>query len=84
MHGLLFHRQKALEDDDLRRYAAQLELDVARFDRDRTGIGVLERIRRDVESGIATGVVQGTPTLFIDGAVHLDGYDAAALLRALA
>ena len=28
MHELLFHRQKALEDDDLRRYAAELDLDV--------------------------------------------------------
>src|SRR4051812_17553548 len=32
MHALLFHRQKALEDDDLQRYAAELELDIARFD----------------------------------------------------
>ena len=35
MHELLFHRQKALEDDDLRAYAKELELDVARFDHDR-------------------------------------------------
>jgi hypothetical protein len=28
--------------------------------------------------------VRGTPTLFIDGVVHLGGYDAAALLEALA
>ena len=41
MHELLFHRQTALEDDDLRRYAAQLELDVALFDSDRTGAAVL-------------------------------------------
>ena len=33
MHELLFHRQKALEDGDLRVYAAQLGLDVAAFDR---------------------------------------------------
>jgi uncharacterized protein (DUF427 family) len=31
MHSLLYHRQKALADDDLRRYAAELGLDVARF-----------------------------------------------------
>ena len=43
MHELLFSRQRALEDDDLRRYAAELELDVARFDGDRTGAGVLAR-----------------------------------------
>ena len=34
MHELLFHRQKALEDDDLRGYAAQLGLDLAAFDHD--------------------------------------------------
>jgi hypothetical protein len=35
LHELLYHRQKALEDADLRRYAAQLGLDMAAFDRDR-------------------------------------------------
>jgi protein-disulfide isomerase len=84
MHEMLFSHQKALEDDDLRRYAVELELDVARFDSDRTGTAVLERVRRDVESGMASGHVRGTPTLFIDGVVHRGGYDAAALLEALA
>jgi protein-disulfide isomerase len=83
MHGLLFHRQKALEDDDLRRYAAELELDVAQFDSDRTGAPVLDRIRRDVEGGIGSGEIRGTPTLFIDGALHRGGYDADALSEAL-
>ena len=62
----------------------QLELDRARFDHDRAGHDVMGRIRRDVESGIATGEVLGTPTLFIDGIVHLGGYDAATLMEALA
>ena len=84
MHELLFHRQKALEDDDLLRSAADLGLDVARFDQDRTGVAVLGRIRRDVESGLASDEVRGTPTLFIDGVVHRDGYDAATLMEALA
>jgi len=84
MHELLFHRQKALEDDDLRRYAAELALDGDRFDRDRGGSAVLERIGRDVESGTASGEVRGTPTLFVDGVVHRGGYDAAALVEALA
>ena len=84
MHQLLFHRQKALEDDDLRAYADQLRLDLTRFDRDRTGAAILGRIGRDVQSGIASGEVSGTPTLFIDGAVHRGGYDAATLLDALA
>ena len=84
MHSLLFHRQHALEDDDLRSYAVELELDVARFDRARGSEEVLERIRRDVRSGIASGEVMGTPTLFIDGVVHLGAFDLAALLEALA
>jgi protein-disulfide isomerase len=83
MHELLFQGQKALEDDDLRRYAAALDLDLATFDRDRTS-GVLDRIRRDTESGLASGEVQGTPTLFIDGVVREGSYDAAALLEAIA
>jgi protein-disulfide isomerase len=57
---------------------------VERFDADRASDGVLARIRRDVESGTATGEVLGTPTLFIDGAVHRGSYDAATLLEALA
>jgi protein-disulfide isomerase len=81
MHELLFRRQKALEDDDLRGYAAELGLDLERFGADRAGDVVLARIRRDVESGRATGEVLGTPTLFIDGAVHRGPYDAALLLQ---
>jgi protein-disulfide isomerase len=84
MHELLFHRQKALEDDDLRGYAGALELDVARFDSDLAGAAVLARVRRDVDSGTASGQVWGTPTLFIDGVVHRGGYDAPSLLEALA
>jgi protein-disulfide isomerase len=84
MHELLFENQTALEDDDLRRYAVELELDVARFDRDRASADVLRRVGRDVESGIESGEVLGTPTLFIDGVVHRGGYDALVLLEALA
>jgi len=84
MHELLFHRQKALEDDDLRRYATEIGLDVPRFDADRTGADVLARIQRDVDSGLATGEVRGTPTLFVDGGVYRDSYDAATLAQVLA
>jgi protein-disulfide isomerase len=83
MHELLFRRQQELENDDLRRYAEELELDLALFDSDRTGDDVLARIRRDVDSGLATGEVQGTPTLFIDGVVHRGAYDTASLMAAL-
>jgi protein-disulfide isomerase len=83
MHDLLFHRQLALEDDDLRRYASELGLDLARFDADSGGEPTLERVRRDVRSGTESGEVLGTPTLFIDGVVHTGGYDVETLLEVL-
>jgi hypothetical protein len=39
-------------------------------------------MRRDVDSGLASGEVRGTPTLFIDGVVHRGGYDVPSLLEA--
>jgi predicted DsbA family dithiol-disulfide isomerase len=84
MHVLLFHHQSALENRDLRRYAAELGLDVVQFDHDRMDVAVLRRVGRDVESAIASGEVQGTPTLFIDGVLHRGAHDAAALLEVLA
>ena len=83
MHELLFHRQKALQDDDLRQYADELGLDIARFDQDRVGPEVRRRIRRDVETGLASREVRGTPTLFIDGVVYVGRYDAASLMEAM-
>jgi len=84
MHKLLVYRQRTLEADDLQRYAAELDLDVQQLDQDRADAGVARRIRRDVESGLASGEVRGTPTLFIEGVVHRGGSDAATLLEALA
>jgi protein-disulfide isomerase len=83
MHEILFHRQNELEDEDLRQYAADLGLDVPRFDRDRLGPEVAGRITRDVDSGEASGEVHGTPTLFIDGVVHAGSYDTDTLREAL-
>jgi protein-disulfide isomerase len=83
MHDSLFHHQKALEDRDLRHYAAALGLDLQQFDDDRNHPDVLRRVGRDVQSGLATGEVTATPTLFIDGAVHRGSHDEATLLGAL-
>ena len=63
---------------------AELGLDVPRFSQDRSSHEVLQRIGRDIESGLASGEVRGTPTLFIDGVVHVGAYDAATLMEALA
>ncbi len=82
MNDLLYHGQKALEDEDLRGYAFRLGLDLQRFEHDRGGLDVRARVRRDVDSGLASGV-HGTPTLFVDGVLHRGGYDAVSLMAAL-
>jgi protein-disulfide isomerase len=81
MHELLFHRQNALDDDYLRRYADKLELDLARFDSDRRSPAVHGRIQRDVRT--ASSLVHGTPTIFIDGVIHRGGYDTTSLQQAV-
>jgi protein-disulfide isomerase len=83
MHGRLFHGQRTLEDEYLRRYAADLGLDVERFDADRASEAVHARIRRDVESGVESGEVRGTPTLFVNELVYRGPYDAATLVEVL-
>jgi protein-disulfide isomerase len=83
MHELLFHRQRNLEDEDLRSYAVELDLDLGRFDTDRASTPVAERILRDIGSGTRTGEVRGTPTLFINGVVYRGSYDADILLEVL-
>ena len=83
MHDHLYHHQHALKDEDLLRYTADLGLDVERFDADRRAEAVLERVIRDFRSGMETGEVRGTPTLFIDGEVHLGSYELDTLREAM-
>jgi protein-disulfide isomerase len=83
MSEALFHGQKALEDADLLHYARDLGLDAERFDEDRASEATLARIRRDVESGVDSGEVRGTPTLFVNGSVYRGPYDAATLVEVL-
>ena len=71
MHDLLFENQEALEKDDLYVYGASLDLDVEWFEREVAGRVHEPRVNRDVRSGQRIGV-KGTPTFFINGALHTD------------
>ena len=82
MHDLLFHRQRALTDQDLREYAGVIGLDAERFRADFEAQSGLPRIEADVESGERSGI-EGTPGIFINGQPHRDGYDPATLISAL-
>jgi protein-disulfide isomerase len=83
MHELLFHRQRALEDSDLWGYADQLGLDRQRLLADLDGRAVGQRVQADADSALASGA-RGTPTLFINGRLHVAGYDEPTLGAALA
>jgi protein-disulfide isomerase len=83
MHELLFHHQQALEDADLWGYADQLGLDRGRLSVDLDSHRVWQRVQADADSALESGA-RGTPTLFINGRLHLAGYDEPTLGTALA
>jgi len=83
MHELLFGHQRALADPDLWGYADQLGLDRGRLGVDLDGRTVWQRVQVDADSALASGA-RGTPTLFVNGRLHLAGYDESTLGAALA
>ena len=82
MHDHLYEHQRRLEDEDLRGYAAELGLDVGRFEDDLAQHVHAERVREDFMSGVRSGV-NGTPTFYINGVRHDDSFDAETLLAAI-
>jgi protein-disulfide isomerase len=81
MHDSLLDDQARLEDPHLWQRASRLGLDLDRFEADRRGQQVLERVREDFRSGVRAGVVT-TPTVFFEGASYY-GDALAALLGSL-
>jgi len=82
MHDMLFHNQRHLDAADLIRYAAELGLDVARFERELNEHAHAGRVNDDVGSGLKSGV-KGTPTFFVNGLRHDGPSDLATLRTAL-
>ncbi len=69
MHDLLFENQSHLKLPQLRSYAQQLELDLARYDAEMADERYLQRVREHIESGEASGV-RGTPGFFVNGVIQ--------------
>lgn len=78
MHDLLFANRRQLETADLTRYAEQLGLDLDRFEADLADPVIKTRIKRDLRSGLKSGV-DGTPSLFIDGLRYRGDREPASL-----
>ena len=82
MHDLLLDRQDALRVSDLTGYAADIDLDVARFEDDLRRMSGAGHIEEDVDSADLSGV-SGTPTFFINGRRHYGAYDIDTLSAAV-
>ena len=82
MHDYLFEHQSHLDDAALLRYAAEIGLDVKRFERDLKEQKFAPRVREDFQSGIRSGV-NGTPTFFINGIRHEGSWDLETLTAAI-
>ncbi len=67
-HDKLFANQERLEPDDLTRYARELGLDLARFEKDRQDPGLKTKVQADMAEATALGV-KSTPTFFINGRI---------------
>jgi diadenylate cyclase len=82
MHDLLYERQGELGEEDLMRYAAELGLDLRRFEEDLANDHHAWRIEEDRLGGDRAGV-RGTPTLFVNGVRYAGPMDLEGLLAAV-
>jgi protein-disulfide isomerase len=71
MYELLLHPSSSLDLPSLLDYAADLDLDMARFRDEVTGQAYAAKIERDVREGIQDGV-NATPKFYVDGE-RIDG-----------
>ena len=82
MHDLLFDHQDSLQEGNLLRLAAQLEVDQTRFFYDLKVRKFEERVREDRMGGIKSGV-NATQTFFINDVRHEGPRDFRSLLNAV-
>ena len=82
MHDLLYERQGELGEVDLMRYAAELGLDLRRFEEDLSNDHQAWRIEEDRLGGTRAGV-RGTPAFFVNGVRYAGTVDLDGLLVAV-
>ena len=66
LHDKLFANQAKLAIEDLRRYAQEIGLDMARFDKDFTDLTLKKRVDDDMAEAKSLGIT-GTPGFFVNG-----------------
>ena len=65
-HDKIFAQYNSLTEEKLVGFATELQLDLARFNKDRASTKVTNQINQDLRLGQSVGV-RGTPTVFING-----------------
>lgn len=66
MHDILFENQANLSDRDLLKYAEEIALEPAEFEKEFSNPKYFNKVKTDFNSGVKNGV-EGTPTFFING-----------------
>ena len=83
MHDVLFEHYDRLDGEHLVRYAADIGLDMKRFDDAISRRLYAAKVSEDLESGTTSGV-KATPTFFINGIRYDSSNEPEDLLRAIA
>jgi Na+:H+ antiporter, NhaA family len=81
-YDALYKAQPRLSEATMGELAAELGLDLARFEADLGSGAHRERIERDLRSATASGAT-GTPAFFVNGRQHFGAYDAGSLVEEL-
>ncbi len=81
-HDLLFKNQRALTRADLEKYAKEVGLNMAKFNKALDEKTHAESVDADMKLG-GTVAVQGTPTMFVNGKRVANPTDAAAVSKAI-
>jgi protein-disulfide isomerase len=82
MHDMLFTHSQALGNGYLVEYANNLGLDISRFLHDLSQQVHVDRINKDIESGLQSGVTTA-PALFINGIRYRDRPNMEQLMAAI-
>jgi len=71
MHDIIFENQETLDPDNILAFAQAIGLDLDRFRQDIQQKELAEKVEKDFESGVRSGVNK-TPTFFVNG-IKYDG-----------
>lgn len=66
MHDKLFENYRELSDESIKKYAAELGLDMKKFEKDMNSSETEKEVQADMTLAQKVGV-RGTPTFFING-----------------